>query len=189
MRPGYRTRYARSPFDRRRRPTTIATTTCAARNFRQRRATPIKLMNMLNAVTRGVEITSKAQLVAVVAGRQRLHATCWKEFTFDPGSTRSHARRLGGQRSASPLQSAFVYQRRRRFEIDAFCRYVSALPQPAVDAYAELDARIGYRVQPGMGSGGDRHEPAVDEDHLEFRAGTPPQLFERAVTLRSTWRF
>ncbi len=36
-----------------------------------------------------------------------------------------------------------------RIEIDAFFRYVGALPQPAVDAYSELDARLGYRVRPG----------------------------------------
>jgi iron complex outermembrane receptor protein len=65
---------------------------------------------------------------------------------------------------------------------------VSSLPNPPVDEYAELDARIGYRVQPGW-------EVALiglnllHKTHLEFRGGTPPQLYQRAVTLRSTWRF
>ena len=92
-------------------PTTIATTTCAARSSRRSRAIPIELMNMLNAVTRGVEITSKAQLAPwwQVGGG---YTHFWKEFSFDAGSTRSHGWRLGGERSASPPQAALVHQRR-----------------------------------------------------------------------------
>ncbi len=39
-----------------------------------------------------------------------------------------------------------------RLEIDAFYRYVSALPAPAVDAYAELDAphRLPRAVRDGI---------------------------------------
>ena len=33
-----------------------------------------------------------------------------------------------------------------RLEADATLRYVSSLPQPAVDSYAELTARIGWRA-------------------------------------------
>jgi iron complex outermembrane receptor protein len=75
-----------------------------------------------------------------------------------------------------------------RFEFDAFFRHVSSLPQPAVAAYSELDARAGYHLRPGwdlavVGSN------LLSPRHLEFRGGTPPQVLERAVTLRSTWRF
>ena len=65
---------------------------------------------------------------------------------------------------------------------------MSALPQPVVDAYAELDARVGYRLRPGWDLsliGINLLQPR----HVEFRAGTAPETYERAVTLRSVWRF
>jgi iron complex outermembrane recepter protein len=48
--------------------------------------------------------------------------------------------------------------------------------------------RIGYRVRPGwnlslIGTN------LLHDRHLEFRAGTAPETYERAVTLRSVWRF
>jgi iron complex outermembrane receptor protein len=75
-----------------------------------------------------------------------------------------------------------------RIEIDAFFRYYTALPNPPVDAYGELDARAGYRIRPGwdlslIGSN------LLHPRHLEFRAGTAPETYERSVTVRSIWRF
>jgi iron complex outermembrane recepter protein len=75
-----------------------------------------------------------------------------------------------------------------RIEIDAFYRYVGELPQPAVDAYHELDARFGYRVLPGwdlslIGTS------LLHDQHLEFRGGTAPETYERSVAVRSVWRF
>jgi iron complex outermembrane receptor protein len=148
---------------------------------------PIQLMNMLNAVTRGVEMTSRLQATPwwqIEGGYSHL----WKRFTFDPGSTDP----TGGASEANDPSHLFKLRSYvnagSRVEIDAFLRYVSSLPNPPVDEYAELDARIGYRVQPGW-------EVALiglnllHKTHLEFRGGTPPQLYQRAVTLRSTWRF
>jgi iron complex outermembrane receptor protein len=75
------------------------------------------------------------------------------------------------------------------FELDGFLRYVSALPHPEVPAYAELDARVGWVSKAG-------HEFAVigrnllQARHPEFgQAGPRRYEFERAVLLRSTWRF
>jgi iron complex outermembrane receptor protein len=73
-------------------------------------------------------------------------------------------------------------------EFDAVLYGAGRLPDPPVDAYAELDARLGFRVRPEW-------ELAIvgqnllNDRHLEFAAGTPPQLFERAIYLRSTWRY
>ena len=148
---------------------------------------PIRLMNMLNAETRGVEVSSRAQLMPwwqVVGGYTHL----WKRFTFDPGSLD----RSGGRDEANDPR--YIVKLRSyidaggRLEFDGFFRYVDALPNPQVDAYAELDARVGYRVRPGwdlslIGSN------LLHKSHLEFRGGTPPQLYPRGVTVRSTWRF
>jgi hypothetical protein len=57
-----------------------------------------------------------------------------------------------------------------------------------VDPYAELTAHLGWRPSnrwdlsiAGQNLLHDRHE--------EFAAGTPRELFERGVTIRSAWRF
>ena len=148
---------------------------------------PVTLMNMLNATTRGAEITGKAQLLdwwQIAAGYTHL----WKRFTFDPGSTD----RTGGASEANDPEDIVKLRSYinlgTRLEFDAFFRYASSLPQPAVAAYSELDARLGYHLAPGWDLsfiGTNLLAPS----HLEFRGGTPPQVYERAFTLRSTWRF
>ena len=148
---------------------------------------PIQLMNMMNAVTRGVEITSRVQ-AAPWWQLEGGYTHFWRRFTFDPGSTDAS----GGRDEANDPRHMFKLRSYlsvgSRFEIDGFLRLVGSLPNPPVDEYAELDARLGYRVQPGwelalVGAN------LLHKNHLEFRGGTPPEFFERAVTLRSTWRF
>ncbi len=149
--------------------------------------TPVRLMNMLNAVTRGAEIAPKAQLTPwwQIGGGYTYQ---WKRLTFDPGSTDP----TGGAAEANdPTHIVNVRSYMSlgsRVEVDGFYRYVTSLPNPAVDAYAELDARLGYRVRPGwelslIGSN------LLHSNHVEFRGGTPAQVYARAATLRSTWRF
>ena len=148
---------------------------------------PIVLMNMMNATTRGIELASKVQLLPrwqIAAG----YTHFWKQLRFDPGSTD----RTGGSSEGNDPGHLFKFRSYvnagERVEFDAFFRYVSSLPNPPVDAYAELDARLGYHLRPGwdlaiIGTN------LLSPSHLEFRSGTPPQVYERAVTLRSTWRF
>ena len=147
---------------------------------------PIVLANMLNALTRGVEFTTSVQ----VAPWWQAHASYayhWKEFTFDPGSRDP----TGGASEANDPNHLFKlrsYMNGGPFEFDVFLRGVGALPQPAVEAYSEMDARLGWRVRPGwdlslIGTN------LLSPRHLEFIAGTSPELYERALTVRSTWRF
>ena len=75
------------------------------------------------------------------------------------------------------------------FELDGFFRYVSALPHPAVPAYAELDARFGW-VSPGGHDFGIIGRNLIHGSHPEFGAPGPRRHeFQRAVLLQSTWRF
>jgi len=148
---------------------------------------PITLMNMMNALTRGVETTVSAQLLP----RWQVHvshAYNWKELTFDPGSNDpTHGTSEGNDpRNIFKLRSYTTVS--NRIEADGFFRYVASLPQPAVDAYTELDLRFGYRIRPGwdlslIGTN------LLHDRHLEFRAGTAPETYERAIALRSVWRF
>jgi iron complex outermembrane receptor protein len=148
---------------------------------------PITLANMMNALTRGIETTIAAQLLP----RWQVHASHaynWKELTFDPGSTDATrgASEANDPRHIFKLRSYTTVS--NRIEVDGFFRYIGELPQPSVTGYAELDLRVGYRVRPGwdlslIGTS------LLHDRHLEFRAGTPPETYERAAALRSTWRF
>jgi iron complex outermembrane receptor protein len=148
---------------------------------------PITLANRANAVSRGVETTVTAQL----APRWQLHAShayLWKEFTFDPGSTDPTGGVAEANDPSNIIKVRSYINASSRLEIDSFFRYYTELPNPKVDAYGELDARIGYRIRRGWDLsliGNNLLHPR----HLEFRAGTAPETYERAVSLRSVWRF
>lgn len=148
---------------------------------------PVTLANMMNGVGRGLESTATLQ----VTRRWQLtasHAYIWKSFTFDAGSTD----RTGGASEANDPRHIFKARSNliltTRLEFDAFLRHYGGRPQPRVEPYTELDTRLGFRLRPGwdlslIGSN------LLRDPHLEFRAGTAPQVYQRAVSLRSVWRF
>jgi len=148
---------------------------------------PITLANGMNGLSRGIESTLSTQLTHWWQVHVS-HAYHWKEFDFDPGSNDP----TRGSSEANDPNNIFKVRSyiiaTKRLEFDAFFRYYGSRPQPAVEAYSELDARVGYRVMPGWDLSliGDN---LLHERHLEFRAGTAPETYERAVTLRSVWRF
>jgi len=148
---------------------------------------PILLANMMNALTRGIESTTSIQVMPWWQVHVS-HAYLWKELTFDPGSNDPTHGTSEGNDPRNIFKVRSYINANKRIEVDAFFRYVGALPQPAVEAYPELDARLGYRVRPGwdlslIGTN------LLHERHVEFVAGTAPETFERSVTLRSVWRF
>jgi iron complex outermembrane receptor protein len=148
---------------------------------------PIVLRNMLNAVTKGVEVSGNLQITTWwQAHGSYTHG--WQEFTYDAGSKDP----TRGTSEANDPRNLFSLRSHvttfSRLELDGFFRFVGALPQPAVEAYRELDARIGWRLKPGwdlalIGTN------LLSPRHLEFRAGTQPETYERAVSLRTAWRF
>jgi len=148
---------------------------------------PILLSNKLNALTRGVETTTSVQLAAWWQVHVS-HAYFWKELTFDAGSTDPTRGASEGNDPHNIFNVRSYINATSRIEIDAFFRYYGALPQPAVKAYQELNTRVGFRIMPAwdlslIGSN------LLHERHVEFRAGTAPETYERAVSVRSVWRF
>jgi iron complex outermembrane receptor protein len=147
---------------------------------------PVVLANLLNALSRGVELSTSVQL----APWWQTHASYtyhWKDLTFDTAS-RDATRGASEANDPSHLFKLRSYINGGPVEFDVFVRALGALPQPAVDAYTEMDARVGWRVRPGWNLsviGNNLLSPR----HLEFRAGTAPELYERAVSVRSIWRF
>lgn len=147
---------------------------------------PVRLANMLNAVTRGLEVSASWQ-VTPWWQTHTAYTHHWKRFTYDPGST-DITRGASEANDPRHLFKVRSYMNGGPFEIDAFFRVIGALPQPAVAAYSELDARLGWRARPGVDLsiiGTNLLAPR----HLEFRAGTAPQTYERAVSARLAWRF
>ncbi len=146
------------------------------------------LSNDLNGKAKGLELSLKVQALSWM----RVHGS----YTRLSTSTSVDAGRVdlgGGMTEFNDPQHQYgarVYtDLPRGFEADAFYRHVSTLPHPAVPSYSELDARFGW-----MSSAG--HELAIigrnllHERHPEFGpAGIRRYEFERAVGLRSTWRF
>jgi iron complex outermembrane receptor protein len=60
--------------------------------------------------------------------------------------------------------------------------------RPAVDAYTELTARFGWRPSTNWDLS-VIGQNLLHRRHEEFAAGTPRELFERGVFVRSAWRF
>ena len=148
---------------------------------------PITLANGMNALSRGIESTVSAQLTHWWQVHVS-HAYHWKELTFDPTSTdrTKGASEANDPRNIFKVRSYMIAT--TRLEFDAFFRHYASRPQPRVDSYSELNARLGYRLMPGwdlslIGSN------LLHDRHLEFRAGTAPEMYERSITLRSVWRF
>jgi iron complex outermembrane receptor protein len=76
----------------------------------------------------------------------------------------------------------------RQVEVDGFLRYVGALPNPAVPAFAELNARIAWQATPRLLLALVGQDLA-HRQHPEFGADTPFRLeFERSVRALVTLR-
>lgn len=148
---------------------------------------PVVLGNGLDARTSGVEIAATASPTRW----WQAHASygyLWERFSRDAGSRDI----TNGASEANDPSHLFSVRTSldlpRKFEVDAVVRYVSRLPKPVVEPYTELMARIGWRQS-------DRWELSVvgqnllHDRHEEFAAGTPRELFERGVCVRSAWRF
>ena len=149
---------------------------------------PIVLRNDLNGRSTGVELAVAAQPAPWLRARGS-YTRLATSTTIDPGKVD-----LGGGTAefndpAHQLSLRLYGNLPRGLELDGFLRYVSELPHPVVPAYTELDARLGWVSSAG-------HEFAIvgrnllHDAHPEFGSPGPRRYeFERAVLLRSTWRF
>jgi iron complex outermembrane receptor protein len=145
---------------------------------------PLRWGNRLEGHTYGVEAWGDYQ----VADWWRLSGAVSyldEKFKFQPGSSGL----LGvGQIANDPKYQASLKSSmtlRERFTLDAGLRYVSAMPQPRIDGYVELDGRVAWAVT-------DRVQLAVSgrnllhDDHPEYVEGN---LIPRSVFVDLQWRF
>ena len=148
---------------------------------------PIVLSNMLNARAWGADLSA----TTLVVPQWRIHTSySYLRLTaaVDPGS-RDPTRGFSEFNDPShmfKLRSSIDLS--RGVEVDGVFRAVSRLPHPVVPAYAELDARIGWRVSPSfeislIG------QNLLHARHAEFHRSTPiREEFQRGAYVRILWR-
>ena len=149
---------------------------------------PVTLRNLMNARTWGTET---AGTVLLTPG-WRVHASyiyLHQAITFDPGS-RDPTRGFFEFNDPSHLfKIRTSLDLPKRIELDAFVRRVGRLPHPAIPAYAEMDARIGWRPSPSwevslIG------QNLLHAQHAEFQlAGPTREEFQRGAYVRLLWRY
>jgi iron complex outermembrane receptor protein len=153
---------------------------------------PITLGNTLRARTAGLELSSSAQIADwwVMRGSYNY---LWQTFSLAPDSRATSLTPEAPIHAAEANDPSHLYSFRSHLEfgaveLDAFVYGASRLPHPPLDGWTELDVRIGWALRPEweLSIVGQN---LLRDRHFEFVAGTPLEAFERAVHLRSTWRY
>ncbi len=147
---------------------------------------PITLDNKLNAETWGAELRFNVQ----AASWWRLYSSyTWfrNDFSLDPGSTDPTNGTSEGDDPEHRFALRSLMDLPGRLELDAWLRYVDALPQPRVPAYTELDLRLGWRATGGLELS-LIGQNLLHSQHPEFWTVVQKEV-ERSLLGRVTWRF
>ena len=153
---------------------------------------PRVLLNKLNAETWGAELRVNVQPrpgFRLQAAYTRLE----KHLSLDPDSRDP----VGGSGEGNDPEDRAALRSSidlpSNVELDAWLRYVGELPSPQVDAYTELDLRVGWR--PGWNGSEGLELSLVGQNllhssHEEFGpAGPLREAIERSFHGKVTWRF
>jgi iron complex outermembrane receptor protein len=149
---------------------------------------PRVLLNKLNAETWGGELrvnTQPRQGLRVQFAYARLE----KRLHLDADSRDP----LGGVGEGNDPEDRFAVRGLldlpSNLELDAWVRYVGALPQPRVDAYTELDVRLGWHAAEALELS-LVGQNLLHSSHEEFGPATPfREAVERSFYGKATWRF
>jgi iron complex outermembrane receptor protein len=148
---------------------------------------PVVLSNLMNGKAWGADVSA----TMLVVPQWRVHTSySYLRVTtsFDPGS-RDPTRGFSEFNDPShmfKLRSSVDLA--RGVELDGVLRAVGRLPHPVVPAYAELDARIGWRASPSfeislIG------QNLLHARHPEFQLSGPMrEEFQRGAYVRVLWR-
>jgi iron complex outermembrane receptor protein len=149
---------------------------------------PIVLRNKLNAETWGAELRMNAQPRPGLRF-QAAYARLEKHLHLDAGSRDPSGGLAEGNDPEDRVSLRSSFDLPEKVELDAWMRYVGALPQPRVDAYTELDLRLGWHASEALelslvGAN------LLHSHHEEFGpAGPFREAVERSVYGKVTWRF
>jgi iron complex outermembrane receptor protein len=153
-----------------------------------RTVVPIFFRNRLQAEVYGVELLVEAnplpwwRLAASYAYLQ-------VELSRDPGSRDILGPSGEGSSPHNQAMLRSLLDLPHRVELDATVRYVDNLPAQAVDAYVELDLRLGWHATPNLEVSVVGQNLAASH-HAEFgtEGGTPLEI-QRGVYGKVVWRW
>ena len=110
-----------------------------------------------------------------------------EDFSFEPGSGDPTGGSLEHNDPSHQWRLRSFADLPGRFELDVNWRWVGALPQPAVQSYAEMTLRVARPISKNMEVEliGDN---LLHEQHVEFVQLGPVHAVPRAFYVRLTWR-
>lgn len=148
---------------------------------------PLTFRNTLNAESHGAEVTVMYQPVSRLffKGSYRFLDL---DFSTDPGSRHTTRGRAEGNDPRHLATIGAHLDLPRGFELDAYLRHASELPDPATPAYTALDLRAAWRPAEQW-----EIELAarnlLDRQHPEFTTtNSLNEEVSRSVSLKVTWR-
>jgi iron complex outermembrane recepter protein len=150
-------------------------------------AAPLTFLNGLEARSYGAETTVMYQPVARLyfkGGYRFLDL----DFSTDPGSLHTTGGRSEGNDARHVAILAAHVNLPLHFEADAFLRHASALPNPKMKGYTEMDARLGWRASKRLEvSLWGRN--LLDPQHPEFvTTNSLNEQVHRRGGVKLTWR-
>jgi len=142
------------------------------------------IANRMEGESTGLEAWGSLQ----VAPRWRLSAGAVlldQDLRLEPGSGSTGVSVAGNDpKRQFSLRSSHELGAGREF--DLLVRYVSALPDPAVQSYTAFDARYAWRPRAGLELSVSVRN-LFDERHPEFGSAATRSEIERGVFVRATW--
>lgn len=109
-----------------------------------------------------------------------------KDLVLYPDSTAAAAIEGNDPRQLFKLRSSWSMTDSTALEL--FVRYVGDLPNPAIPAYTNVDARVWWRATPDF-EVAVKIDNLLDEEHAEFNAPDGPAIYGRYASLQLRWDY
>lgn len=148
---------------------------------------PLEIRNGMSGDTYGIEAWGSYSLT----DWWRLNAGLnWqqKDLQIDPGSADVMGVDFAGNDPELQLQMRSLMDIGERSQLDLTARYVSELPDPQVDSYVAIDARVGFRVNDHVEISLTGYN-LLDDGRTEFiNPSLPPIEVSRSLFVSARWR-
>jgi len=144
------------------------------------------LGNRMEGESTGLEAWGKLQ----VTPRWRLSAggtLLDQDLRLEPGSIDTRGVSAAGNDPKRQFSLRSAHDLGKAQDIDLLVRYVSALPNPAVQSYTAFDARYAWRPRAGLELSVSVQN-LFDERHPEFGSAASRAEIERGVFVKVTWQ-
>jgi iron complex outermembrane receptor protein len=148
---------------------------------------PLRWGNMMQGQTYGAEVWGNYQVTSwwrVSASFNELA----ERLRFAPGASQLTGIAQAGDDPAHQATLRSSFEMAHGFTFDADLRYVSALPNPQVPAYVELDSRLGWNITPRIQIALSGFN-LLHASHFEFPASEGATAIPRTFLAQLRWHF